>query len=117
MEKERVQRYVANLEQVMRSTHLDLRGTMIQFQECSQRLSKERTIPPGIIIDIRKIYMGIHDQLTKIKGINQLLENRYKPYYRVWSLVQEVVHEIRVYVAGDRREGETDRKGRGFRGL
>jgi hypothetical protein len=82
MEKERVQRYVANLEQVMRSTHLDLRGTMIQFQECSQRLSKERTIPPGIIIDIRKIYMGIHDQLTKIKGINQLLENRYKPYYR-----------------------------------
>jgi hypothetical protein len=42
----------------------------------------ERTVPPGIIIDIRKIYMGIHDQLTKVKGINQLLENRYRQYYR-----------------------------------
>jgi len=82
MERDTVQRYVASLEQVVRSTHLDLRGTMIQFQEYSQRLTTDRAVPPGVITDIRKIYMGIHDQLTKIKGINQLLENRYRQYYR-----------------------------------
>jgi hypothetical protein len=82
MERGSVQRYVTSLEQVVRSAHLDLRETMIQFQEYSQRLDMERAVPAGIITDIRKIYMGIHDQLTKIKGINQLLENRYRQYYR-----------------------------------
>ena len=82
MERDTGQRYVASLEQVVRRTHLDLRETMTQLQEYSQRLSMERAVPPGIITDIRKIYMGIHEQLTKIKGINQLLENRYRQYYR-----------------------------------
>jgi hypothetical protein len=82
MERDTAQRYVTSLEQVVRRTHLDLRETMTQFQEYSQRLSMERAVPPGIITDIRKIYMGIHDQLTKIRGINQLLENRYRQYYR-----------------------------------
>jgi hypothetical protein len=82
MEREGVQRYVASLEQVIRNTHLDLRETMIQFQGYSQRFTMEGTIPPGIITDIRKAYKGIHDQLTKIKGINQLLEGRYRQYYR-----------------------------------
>ncbi|MEI9479336.1 MAG: hypothetical protein WCO26_22575 [Deltaproteobacteria bacterium] len=94
MEKERVQRYVASLEQVMRSAHLDLRETMIQFQEYSRRLTTERTVPPGIITDIRRIYMGIHDQLTKIRGIHQLLENRYKPYYRRDHLRDREVSEF-----------------------
>ena len=47
MERDTVQRYVASLEQVVRSTHLDLRGTMIQFQEYSQRLTTDRAVPLG----------------------------------------------------------------------
>ena len=82
MEREAVQRYVASLEQVVRSTHLDLRGTMVQFQEYSQRLATDQAVPPGMITDIRKIYVGINDQLSKIRGINQLLEGRYRQYYR-----------------------------------
>ncbi len=82
MERESVQRYVASLEQVVRSTHLDLRGTMVQFQEYSQRLATDQAVPSGMVTDIRKIYVGINDQLTKIRGINQLLEGRYRQYYR-----------------------------------
>ncbi len=82
MEREHIQRYVASLEQVVRSTHLDLRGTMVQFQEYSQRLATDQAVPSGMITDIRKIYVGINDQLTKIRGISQLLESRYRQYYR-----------------------------------
>ena len=82
MEREAVQRYVASLEQVVRSTHLDLRGTMVQFQEYSQRLTGDQAVASGMVTDIRKIYVGINDQLTKIRGINQLLESRYRQYYR-----------------------------------
>ena len=82
MERESVQRYVASLEQVVRSTHLDLRGTMVQFQEYSQRLAADQAVPSGMMTDIRKIYVGINDQLTKIRGISQLLESRYRQYYR-----------------------------------
>ena len=83
MERERVQRYVTNLEQVIRNTCVDLRETMTLFQGYSQWFTAtERTIPPGIIIHIQKTYKGIHGQLTKIKEINQLLESRYRPYYR-----------------------------------
>ena len=82
MEREAVQRYVASLEQVVRSTHLDLRGSMVQFQEYSQRLTGDQAVASGMVTDIRKIYVGINDQLTKIRGINQLLESRYRQYYR-----------------------------------
>ena len=82
MERENIQRYVASLEQVVRRTHLDLRWTVIQFQEYSQRISTDRAVPPGMITDVRNIYMGINEQVTKIKGINQLLENKYRKYYR-----------------------------------
>jgi hypothetical protein len=81
MEREKVQRYVANLEQIVRSTCVDIRETMILFQGYSQWFNAERTIPPGIISHIRKTYRGIHDQLAKVKGINQLLETRYRQYY------------------------------------
>ena len=82
MEREAVQRYVASLEQVVRSAHLDLRGTMVQFQEYSQRLTGDQAVASGMVTDIRKIYVGINDQLAKIRGINQLLESRYRQYYR-----------------------------------
>jgi hypothetical protein len=55
---------------------------MVQFQEYSQRLTGDQAVASGMVTDIRKIYVGINDQLTKIRGINQLLESRYRQYYR-----------------------------------
>jgi hypothetical protein len=94
MERERVQRYVASMEQVLRNTHLDLREAMTQFQGYSRRFTTERTIPPGIVTDIRKTYKGIHEQLTKMKGIHQLLESRYRQYYRRDSLRDKEIAEF-----------------------
>jgi len=94
MEKEKVQRYVASLEQVIRNAHLDLRETMTQFQGFSQRVTMEETVPSGIITDIRRTYKGIQDQLTKIRGVHQLLESRYRQYYRRDSLRDKEISEF-----------------------
>ncbi len=94
MERERVQHYVASLEQVIRNTRLDLRETMAQLQGYSQWFAIERTVPTSIVTDIRKTYKGLHDQLIKIKGIDQLLQSRYRQYYRRDPLREKEISEL-----------------------
>jgi len=94
MEKDGVQRYVAGLEQVVRSTHQDLREAMIQFQGYSQRVTAQGTVASGTVTDIRKVYKEIQDQLAKIRGVNQLLEGRYRQYYRRDPLRDKEISEF-----------------------
>ncbi len=82
MERERFQTYVASLEQILRNTHFDLTDAMKQLQDLCVRVTPERIIPMGIITDVRQTYKEIQDQLTKIRGVNQLLESKYRQYYR-----------------------------------
>jgi len=82
MERERFQAYVASLEQILRNTHFDLTDAMKQLQDLCVRVTPERIIPMGIITHVRQTYKEIQDQLTKIRGVNQLLESKYRHYYR-----------------------------------
>ncbi len=82
VEKARFQAYVASLGQIVKSSHFDLRETMDQFQEMCLRVSSERLVPTEMITDIRQSYKEIQDQLAKIRGIDQLLQGKYRGYYR-----------------------------------
>ena len=82
MEKDRVQGYVAGLEQIVKNNHLSLRETTAQLQEICQLVHPDKSVPPQVILDIRKTYKEIQDQLTRIKGIQQLLQGKYRPHYR-----------------------------------
>ncbi|MGA2515828.1 MAG: hypothetical protein ABSG44_04690 [Thermodesulfobacteriota bacterium] len=82
MEKARFQAHVANLGQIVKSTHFDLRETMDLFQEMCLRVSSERIVPTEMVTDIRQTYKEIQDHLAKIRGIDQLLQGKYKGYYR-----------------------------------
>ncbi len=82
MEKPRLEAYVASLGQIVRSTHFDLREAMDQFQNMCSRVTSERIVPAGVITDIRQTYKEIQEQLTKIRGIHQLLESKYRRYHR-----------------------------------
>jgi len=82
VENRNFQGYVASLEQIVKNTHLDLREGMDLFQELCQRVTPERIVPMGMITDIRQTYKEIQDRLTKIKGVNQVLEGKYRLYYR-----------------------------------
>jgi len=65
----------------MENTHFDLREAMDQFQELCSMITPERIVPVEIITDIRQTYKQIQDQLTKIRGVKQLLEGKYRQYY------------------------------------
>jgi len=73
--------YVASLERIIESTHFDLRESMDEFQELCVMLTPERIVPVEIITYIRQTYKEIQDQLTKIRGVKQLLEGKYRQYY------------------------------------
>jgi hypothetical protein len=82
MERERFQAHVASLEQILKNTHFDLTDAMKQLQDLCVRVTPERIVPMGIITDVRQTYKEIQDQFKKIRGVNQLLESKYRQYYR-----------------------------------
>jgi len=45
-------------------------------------ITAERNVPIDIITETRQTYKKIQDQLTKISGARQLLEGKYRQYYR-----------------------------------
>jgi hypothetical protein len=94
MERERFQTYVASLEQILRNTHFDLTDAMKQLQDLCVKVTPERIIPMGIITDVRQTYKEIQDQLTKIRGVHQLLESKYRQYYRRDSLRDREIIEF-----------------------
>lgn len=94
MERERLNGYVASLEQIMRNTHLDLREMMDQFQEFCHRVTPERSVLMGVVTDIRQNYKEIQDHLTKIRGVHQLLQGKYSQYYRRDSLRDREIVEL-----------------------
>jgi hypothetical protein len=82
MERGSFQGIAAGLEQIMENTYFDLREAMDQFQDLCLMLTPERDVPIGIITDIRQTYKKIQEQLTKISGAKQLLQGKYRQYYR-----------------------------------
>jgi hypothetical protein len=82
MERGSFQGIAAGLERIVENTRVDLREAMDQFQELCLIITPEREVRIDLITDARKTYRKIQDQLTKISGAKQLLEGRYRQYYR-----------------------------------
>jgi hypothetical protein len=76
------QGYATGLEQILKSYQFALKDSVAHLQEICHLVTPERNLPHDIIVDIRKTYREIQDQLTKIKGIQQLLKGKYRQYYR-----------------------------------
>lgn len=82
MEKDRVQRYVESLERTIQNDYHYLKETIEDFQALCRLITPEKKVPREIIIDIREIHKEIQDRLTEIKVIQQLLQGKYRQYYR-----------------------------------
>lgn len=82
MEKDRGQGYVEGLERMLKGSQLSLKDAMAHFQEMCSKMTRGKNLPEEMILDIRKTYKEIQDQLNKIKGIQQLLGGKYRQYYR-----------------------------------
>jgi len=94
MEKDRTQRYVESLERTIKSDYSYLKETIDEFREMCQMIKPERSLPHGIVVDIREIYKEIRNRLTEIKAIEQLLQGKYRQYYHRDSLRDKEILEI-----------------------
>ncbi len=94
MEKDRGQGYVEGLERMLKGSQFSLKDAMAHFQEMCRKIIPEKDLPDEMILEIRKTYREIQDQLNKIKGIQQLLEGKYRQYYRRNPLREREVVEF-----------------------
>jgi len=82
MRKDRVQRYVDSLERTIQNNYQYLKETIEDFQKLCRLVAPGKIVPQEIILDIRKINKEIEDRLAEIKEIQQLLQGKYRAYYR-----------------------------------
>jgi hypothetical protein len=82
MRKDRVQRYIDSLERTIQNNYHYLKETIEGFQKLCRLVTPGKKVPLETITDIRKINKEIQDRLTEIKEIQQLLQGKYRPYYR-----------------------------------
>ena len=94
MEQDRVQRYVKSLERTIQNNHHYLKESIEEFQEMCRMVTPGRNVPAGIFIDIREMYKEIRNRLTEIKAIQQLLQGKYRQYYRRDSLRDKEIMEF-----------------------
>lgn len=94
MEKDPIQRYAEGLEKRLQTHYQDLKKRMEEFREKCLMVSPGRSISQGIIIDIRELYKEIRQTLTEIKAIQNLLQGKYRQYYRKNPLRDKEILEI-----------------------
>jgi hypothetical protein len=94
MEQDRAQRYVKSLERTIENNHHYLKESVEDFQEMCRMVSPEKHIPAGIANDIREMYKEIRNRLTEIKAIEQLLQGKYRQYYRRDALRDKEITEF-----------------------
>jgi Zn-dependent M16 (insulinase) family peptidase len=82
MERGRKGRYVESLERTLQSNHDFLKEAVEDFRRMCTKISLEKNIPYGIILDIRKAYKEIKNRLSEVNAIQQLLRGKYRQYYR-----------------------------------
>ncbi len=116
MEQESFQGIAAGLEQIMEKARLDLREAMDQFEELCLRITADRNVPTGIFTETRQAYKKIQDQLTKIGGARQLLEGKYRHYYRRNYQLEKEIMQIaflakNLYLSFEETEAKRKLKG------
>jgi len=82
MERGSLQGYAASLERTMETMHLDLGEAMVELQELCPLITPGKNVSAEIITHIRQTYKRVQEQLMKIRGVKQLLEGKYRQYYR-----------------------------------
>jgi len=94
MEQDRIQRYVKSLERTIQNSYYYLKESIKDFEEMCRMVSPEKHVPAGIAVDIREMYKEIRNRLTEIKAVEQLLQGKYRQYYRRDSIRDKEIMEF-----------------------
>ena len=94
MEKDRNQRYAESLKRTIQNNYHYLKKAVEEFQEMCRMVTPERNVPVGILIDIREMYKEIRSRLIEVKAIEQLLQGKYRQYYKRDSMRDKEILEL-----------------------
>lgn len=78
MDDSRARSYVRSLERTIENDHHYLKEAIEDLQEMCRVVTPERSVPAGVIVDVRELYKQIQNRLTEIKAIQQLLRGKYR---------------------------------------
>jgi hypothetical protein len=92
--EDRVQRYARSLEKVILNNHQYLKETIKDFQKKCHNVGRGRNIPPQIITDIRQTNKEIQDRFREIRAIQEVLQRKYRSYYRRDFHLDREINEI-----------------------
>jgi hypothetical protein len=95
MLQNQVKRYVDSLEKTIQNNYHYLKEAIADFREMCFMVNPERNTPLEIISDIRKTYKEIQNRLAEIKAIEQLIQGKYRQYYRRDPLFDKEILEFR----------------------
>jgi hypothetical protein len=116
MERGSLQDIVAGLERIVEKARSDLREAMDQFQELCLTITAERDVPIDTLTQTRQSYKNIQDQLKRISRARQLLEGKYRDYYRRNYQREKEIMQIaflakNLYLTFEETEAKRKRKG------
>ena len=96
MERDQIQaqKYALSLGKTIQGHYHYLKTAVKDFQEKCLRVAPGRSIPPDIINQIRESFKGIRDRLVEIKSIQQLLQTKYRQFYRRDPLLDKEITEF-----------------------
>jgi hypothetical protein len=94
MPKDAMQRYAESLEKTVQHNYSHLKEMVEDFKALCLVVTPEKHTPQDIIVDIRQLYKEIRDRLAEIKAIQQLLQGKYRQYYRRDSLRDKSITEF-----------------------
>ncbi|OGP74583.1 MAG: hypothetical protein A2V86_11920 [Deltaproteobacteria bacterium RBG_16_49_23] len=94
MSKDPMQRYAESLEKTIQHNYSHLKEVVEDFKGLCLVVTPEKHTPQDIIVDIRELYKEIRDRLAEIKAIQQLLQGKYRMYYRRDSLRDKAIMEF-----------------------
>ncbi len=94
MSKDPLQRYAESLQRTIEHNFNYLKEAVENFKGLCQIVTPEKRVPQDVIIDIRELYKEIRDRLTEIKAIQQVLQGKYRQYYRRDSIRDKSILEF-----------------------
>lgn len=94
MSKDPLQRYAESLQRTIEHNFNYLKEAVENFKGLCQIVTPEKRVPQDVILDIRELYKEIRDRLSEIKAIQQVLQGKYRQYYRRDSIRDKSIVEF-----------------------
>ena len=82
MEETRVLHYVKSLERKVHDDYLYLKDAVDEFRDMCRIVTPDKSVPQGIVVDIRELHKEIQSRFKEIRGIQQLLQGKYRQFCR-----------------------------------